>query len=391
MKNYDHLVFPVEEYQRRLDELRERMKARHLDVVIITEPENITYLTGYQTTGYSYFQSIIVPLEKDAFMITRLLEESNVHARTWVEITRPYTDTGDAIQILHSSLLEFGLVENKNIGYEVNCYFFPHYQQDRFKNTFLGQDLYDCSGIVEEGRIVKSDFEIEIMRKSAIATEAGMKAGVDAVKVGLSENDIAAEVHYAMYKAGGEYPAVAPYITSGPRTNIGHATWEGRQIQANECVFLEIGGCIKRYHTAMMRTVYTGKPPQSLLDGESTVLEAIDVAMDIIREGITVSDLDMAVRSVLDRTKSGGRCITRTGYSIGLAFAPSWDEGQILSIKPGESTYLQKNMTFHFIPWLVGIENDTLMMGISETFRVTEDGVESFFKNTPRQLFIKNE
>lgn len=389
MNAFDHLVFPVDEYQRRLDDLRKRMQERHLDVVIITEPENITYLTGYQTTGYSYFQAIIVPLEKDAFMITRLLEESNVYARTWVELTRPYTDTGDAIQILHSALNEFDLIEGKNIGYEVNCYFFPHYQQERFKNTFLGQDVFDCSGIVEEGRVVKSELEIQLMRKAAIATEAGMKAGIESIKPGISENDIAAEVHYAMYKAGGEYPAVAPYITSGPRTNIGHATWEGRKVGANECVFLEIGGCQKRYHTAMMRTIYTGKPPQSLLDAEYTVLEAIEVAFETIREGVTVSDVDMAVRSVLDRTKSGGRCITRTGYSMGLAFAPSWDEGQIISIKPGDSTYLQKNMTFHLIPWLVGIENDTLMMGISETIIVKEDGAESFFNQISRKLFTQ--
>lgn len=387
MMNFDHLVFPVEEYQRRLDELRSRMYDRNLDVVIITEPENITYLTGYQTTGYSYFQAIIVPMSKDAYMITRLLEESNVYARAWVQITRPYTDTGDSIQTLLSSLQEFDLVENTNIGYEMDCYFFPHAKQERLRYMYQGENLYNCTGIVEEGRIVKSKLEIDLMFKAARATEAAMKAGIDAVKVGCSENDIAAEVHHAMFKAGGEYPAVSPYITSGPRTNIGHATWEGREVQKDECVFLEIGGCQKRYHTAMMRTVYTGDPPAELLLAEETVLEALNVAMSTIREGIAVSDVDFAVRQILDTTKSGGRCVTRTGYAIGLAFAPSWDEGQILSIKPGENTYLLENMTFHVIPWLIGIKNDTLMMGISETVRVTRDGAESFFKKTPRKLF----
>ncbi len=73
------------------------------------------YLTDYQTTGYSFFQALVVPLEDEPFMITRAMEESNVHARTWVELTRPYPDTGDAIQSLVQSLREFGL-DTKDVG-----------------------------------------------------------------------------------------------------------------------------------------------------------------------------------------------------------------------------------------------------------------------------------
>src|SRR5690606_8502191 len=104
MRQRDDMTFPFSEYMRRLDELRARMAKRLLDAVVISDPENLMYLTDYQTTGYSFFQALVVPLEKEPFMITRRLEESNVHARTWVEITRPYPDTGDAIQMLVESL-----------------------------------------------------------------------------------------------------------------------------------------------------------------------------------------------------------------------------------------------------------------------------------------------
>ena len=179
---------------------------------------------------------------------------------------------------------------------------------------------------------------------------------------------------------------MAPYITSGPRTNIGHATWEGRQIQKDECVFLEIGGCVKRYHTAMMRTIYLGKPSDIILEAEEVVLEAIDTALDFMREGVTVAEVDFHLRNVL--SKAQGHCITRTGYSIGLAFAPSWDEGQILSIKAGENDFLKENMTFHVIPWLVGVDGDNVM-AISETIRVGKDKAESLF-NFERKLFVKD-
>ena len=93
MRQRDDMTFPFEEYERRLSELRVRIAQRHLDAVVITDPENIMYMTDYQTTGYSFFQALVVPLEQEPFMITRAMEESNIIARTWVERTRPYPDT----------------------------------------------------------------------------------------------------------------------------------------------------------------------------------------------------------------------------------------------------------------------------------------------------------
>ena len=176
-------------------------------------------------------------------MITRKLEESNVIHRTWVEITRPYPDTGDAIQMLVDALREFGL-DKKRIGYERNSYFFPAYHQDCIHTTLTDGKLLDCFGIVEEGRVCKSAMEIALMQNAARATEAGMQAGIDAVQEGVTENEIGAAISAAMFRAGGEPPAVMPYVTSGPRTMIGHATWEGRIVQPNEHFFLRWGAVI---------------------------------------------------------------------------------------------------------------------------------------------------
>jgi Xaa-Pro dipeptidase len=145
MRKRDDMTFPPEEYERRLTGLRERMEQRLLDAVVITDPENLMYLTDYQTSGYSFFQALVVPLEDEPFMITRAMEESNVIERTWVELTRPYPDTGDAIQQLVTSLTEFGLAD-KHIGYERNSYFFPAYQQDRVAPASTGARCWTASG-----------------------------------------------------------------------------------------------------------------------------------------------------------------------------------------------------------------------------------------------------
>ena len=334
-------------------------------------------LTDYQTTGYSYFQALVVPLEAEPFMITRKLEESNVHARTWVEITRPYPDTGDAIQMLVESMREFGL-SDKTVGYERNSYFFPAYHQDSIFTTFAEGRLLDCFGIVEEGRICKSPAEIEIMQRAAKATEAGMRAGFDAVEAGVSENEIGAAISAAMFSAGGEFPAVMPYVTSGPRSMIGHATWEGRTVQPGEHVFLEVGGCYRRHHTAMMRTVVLGELSPSMKKAEERMKIALRSVKEMLRPGVTVSDADNLVRSIISENDVDARLITRSGYSIGIAFPPSWDEGYILSLKHGDTTALREGMTLHLIPWMWGVDGDKTV-GISDTVRITADGCESFF------------
>lgn len=378
MKLRDDMTFPAEEYQRRLDGLRERMKERLLDAVIISDPENLMYLTDYQTTGYSFFQALVVPLDGDCFMVTRKMEESNVYARTWVEKTRPYPDNGDAIQRLIEALREFGL-SHASIGYERNSYFLPAYQQDRVRTGLLEGRLIDCFGIVEEGRVQKSPVEIDVMRKAAAATEAGMKAGIDACVPGVTENEIGAAISEAMFRAGGEPPAVMPYVTSGPRSMIGHATWEGRVVQPGEHVFLEVGGCYRRYHTAMMRTVVLGKLSPSMKEAEARMMQALDEVEAAIRPGLTVSDADNIVRHILTGGAHGGNLITRSGYSIGIAFPPSWDEGYILSLMQGDSQTLKEGMTFHLIPWLWGVDGNKTV-GLSDTIHITKDGCESFFK-----------
>ncbi len=378
MKQRDDMTFPFEEYERRVAALRERMQERLLDAVVITDPENLMYLTDYQTTGYSFFQALVVPLEKEPFMITRELEATNIHARTWVEEARPYPDTGDAIQMLVQSLREFGL-NGGSIGYERNSYFFPAYHQDAIHSTFTDGRLLDCFGIVEEGRVRKSPAEIEIMRRAARATEAGMQAGIAACQPGVTENEIAAEISAAMFRAGGEAPAVMPYVVSGPRAMIGHATWEGRTVQPGEHVFLEVGGCFRRYHTAMMRTIILGEMTDSLLKAQERMKLALREAHANIRPGMTVSDADNMIRQIIQDNDIGARLITRSGYSIGIAFPPSWDEGYIISLKQGNSAILREGMTFHLIPWMWAVDGNKTV-GISDTIHVTADGCESFFE-----------
>jgi Xaa-Pro dipeptidase len=159
---------------------------------------------------------------------------------------------------------------------------------------------------------------------------------------------------------------------------IGHATWEGRIVQPGEHVFLEVGGCYRRYHTAMMRTVVLGKLSPSMYKAQEIMKMALDAVHNNFQPGMTVSDADNMIRNIITKNDIGARLVTRSGYSIGIAFPPSWDEGYIVSLKQGESAVLKPGMTFHIIPWMWGVDGDKTC-GISDTIHITEDGCESFF------------
>ena len=385
MRPRNDLVFPMGEFERRLRELRRRMEQRGLEVVLTTTPENICYLTGFESPGHYYFNALIVPLEGEPIAVPRHLEDSGYQALTWVEIRRPYGDVEDPMSRVRTTLEEFKL-HDKRIGYEKNCWFFTAAQQERLWAACPQAEFIDCSGIIEAGRLIKSEHEIALMRQTARSTEAGIRAGIEATRAGVTEHDIAAEIHYAMIKAGSEWPSLAPFVASGERGAIGHATWAGRRVEPEDCVFLEVGGCLKRYHTAMMRTVFVGEPGAELWAAEKVVHEAMNASLEAIKPGVPAQEIDAVGRQIIANSTFGGQQTSRAGYSIGIALPPDWGEGHILSLQQNEPRRLEPNMTFHLIPWVQMPGKGGI--GFSETVRVTENGCETL-TNFERKLFVK--
>jgi len=385
MRQRGDLPFPMVEYERRLHALRQRMARRDIEVMLTTTPENITYLTGFESPGHWYFQGFLVPLEGEPVMVSRLAEDTGVQAISWVELSRPYQDFEHPMDRLRNTLAEFDF-HTKRIGYEKNCWFFTAAQQEKIFAACPTANFIDCSGIIEEGRLIKSDYEVELMRKAARTAEAGMRAGIDAVRAGVTENDIAAEILYAMTKAGSEWPSIVPFVASGERGAIVHATWAGRAVRSGDIVLLEVGGCLKRYHAAMMRTGFVGEPSQQAREAEKIVQDAVNLALDAIKPGLTAGEVDAVSREFIAKSSFGGVQASRSAYSIGIAVPPDWGEGHILSFYPDNPHVLEPNMTFHLLPW-VQIPGKG-GVSFSETIRVTEDGCETL-TNFERALFVK--
>src|SRR6056297_2586710 len=226
MRDHAGLPFPLDEYHARLGGLRTRMDAMGLVAMLTTTPENITYLTGFESPGHYWWQGMVIPLHGEPTTISRLLEIAGMTALSWIEpeFNVGYRDDQDPMEMLAGQLTAMGL-DGGRVGYERDGWFFTAAQQDRLFSLLPGVDWIDASGTVEEGRVVKSPPEIERIRDAGRTTEAGMRAGIDAVRAGATENEVAAELMSALIRSGSEWPSIVPFVASGERGAIGHATW----------------------------------------------------------------------------------------------------------------------------------------------------------------------
>jgi Xaa-Pro dipeptidase len=366
-------VFPKAEYEARLDKLRARMKEKGFDLVLLSGPENVFYLCGQQTPGYYTFQSLCVPVSGEPFHVVRALEAPNAKLNTHITDITGYADDENPAAVLAAAIKKRGW-QGKRVAIDQSGWFLTI----NLYNRLIAEcgPLLDCTGIVEPSRRVKSSLETGQMEKSGLANDAGMRAGLAVTRAGSTENDIASAIMGASIKAGGEYVGMEPFVTSGPRSGIPHTTWRRRKIEPGDVTVLETSACYNRYHVASFRTVACGKIPQLAHDMYKVCAEGLEAAIDKLRVGNTCADVHNAVQAIIDKNGFTAGYRKRTGYSMGISFAPDWGEGNILSLFRGVDVPLEPGMVFH-VPITLR-EYNKWTVAVSETVMVTEKGPKTF-------------
>jgi len=367
-------LFTPEEYEARIQKVRELMEIKGLDVLVIHSPENIYYLSGYQTPGYYWYQALILPLESAPVFIAPPHEAALIPEFCWIEDSRIYPDTSDWSQVTAEILKEIESATSL-IGLETKSRFLTVDFYQSMCALLPDSRLADGSGLVESCRLLKSSREIDYMREAAKVSSRGMKAGIAAVIEGVSELEIAASVHTELDMAGSEYTGLPAFITSGERSQLVHATWSSKLIESGDLVFMEIPGSVNRYHAAQSRSVFVGDPPEAVLEANRVATEALEVAKGSMKQGVQACSVFKAGSSVINEAKIGYKQGRRIAYGIGTAFPPGWDEGDIFSINTDESRPLMSGMCFHLITTM-RIPN-LGAIGCSDTVLVTEHGVET--------------
>ena len=370
------------------------MEAAGLEVLIVSDPSNMHWLTGYDGWSFYVHQAVIVTGEgpplwwgrgMDAAGATRTvgMEDAAVHGYPdhFVQSTERHP-----MDHLAGLLRDRGLGRGP-IGVEMDNYWFTAAAFGALQAGLPEARFGDATGLVNWQRAVKSEAELALIRQAGALVSRMHARVARTVRPGLRKCDLVAEVYGAglRYDAGlghgGDYPAIVPMMPSGADAAAPHLTWDDRPLQAGEGTFFELAGVSRRYHCPLSRTIFLGRPPQAFRDAETAVLEGMETGLDAARAGATCDDVARAFFGTLKR--HGFEKDSRAGYSIGCSYPPDWGE-RTFSIRQGDRTVLQENMTLHF---MTGLWMEDWGFEITESLRIT-DGAPECLADVPRRLLV---
>jgi ectoine utilization protein EutD len=390
----DMQPFPRDEYLQRIGEAKQRMEAQGFDVLLITDPANMNYLTGYD--GWSFYtpQVVVVALKEELpIWIGRGMDANGARATTFLPDSHivPYPDhyvqaaDKHPMNYVAGELRRMGLAKG-TIALEMDSYYFSPMAYETLRHDLPDISWRDSGLLVNWVRAVKSPRELAYMNQAARIVEKVMETGIESIRPGVRQCDAVAQIYHAQISGteefGGDYPSIVPMLPTGIETSTPHITWRDAPYKLGEATILELAGCRLRYHCPMARTLFLGKPTQKVKDTADIVVEGLNRALETARPGLTCEDVEAAWREAISR--HGIIKESRIGYSTGLNYPPDWGE-HTMSLRPGDQTELQTNMTFHMI---CGIWEADWGIEISECFRITETGAEPFC-DFPRRLFVK--
>lgn len=390
------LPFTREEYAQRLARVRAAMARAELDLLIVYDPSNMAWLTGYDGWSFYVHQCVLISLDQDPVWYGRRQDSNGAIRTCWMNPETHVTWYPDyyvqnpdmhPMEYLSQSILPHWQWHRGRIGVEMDNYYFSAKAYTSLLANLPEATLVDANGLVNWCRAIKSPTEIEYMRVAGRIVDEMHARILDMVEPGLPKSRLVAEIYRAGVEGveghGGDYPAIVPLLPTGKDAAAPHLTWDDAPFKKGEGTFFEIAGVYRRYHAPLSRTVFLGRPTRDFLRGESALLEGIENGLAVAKPGNRCCDLAMALGAAMDKwgfDRGGARC----GYPIGLSYPPDWGE-RTMSLRPSDDTVLEPGMTFHFMP---GMWMDDWGLEITESILITETGVETLC-NFPRQLFVK--
>ena len=391
----ENMLFTKEEYKRRVRKTKEMMDRGGMKMLLVMDPANMNYLTGYDGWSFYVHQGVIISLDmENPFWFGREQDANGAKLTSWLPDDCIYGYPDEYVQSRYThtmrwvaDLLREKDLDKKSFGVEMDGYWFNARMYTTLLEELPQVKLMDGTNLVNWIRAVKSPAEIEYMRQAAQICKSVMQIAIDEIDVGVWEKDVAAKVCAAQIAGtdefGGSSPAIFPIMPSAERTSTAHLTFDpDRQYKKKDVVLLELCGARHRYHIPLSRTVYLGDPPEDLRNTADGVVKGLQQTLSFIQPGVTAEEVEAQWRKAIAHT--GMVKPSRVGYSYGLNYVPDWGEHTV-SLRPGDKTVLEPGMTLHFMP---GIWLETYGFECSEPVLITENGCEKFIE-FPQKLFAR--
>ncbi|MEM6414883.1 MAG: Xaa-Pro peptidase family protein [Pseudomonadota bacterium] len=393
-------AFDRAEYVERLSKTKGYMAAADLDLLIVSQPENMDYLSGYANQTYPFLGFIIVVPEDDeplwlgrestdmpAALLTSFMgrdrfigypESCHSGSEIWE------TNSDDTVESFLANVLAERGWEKRRIGLEVETSNLPANFLQRIQNLLPDATLVQADGLGRRMRIVKSLKEVEYIRQAGVMVERAMDVAIASIAEGARQCDTAAAAYQALISGTPEFGGRIPEIefTVGDRQPALRSLWTDEPYRQGELASLELFANRLGYKAAVTRSVSVGKPSDFVANMMAVVIDAMHEASERIRPGITYGQVGEMFHTA----------ISRHGYEarpgVGYSFNDWGDDAKAAWLAPGDDMVFAPNHIVHMIP-IMRMENGDWSLSMSSTLRVMETGAPEQITSAPNQLIIK--
>ena len=374
------LHFSDQEFSNRKKNTIESMKKLSLDAILMFRQESMYWLTGYDTFGFVFFQTLIMDQKGNIILLTRAPDLRQAQNTSNIDDIRIWMDEdgSNPINDLKIILDELNL-KNKKIGVEYEAYGMTGRNAIRLNKSLEKYcHLEDQSELITKLRVIKSNEEIIYVKKAAELADRALNEVWKCAKAGVSESKILAEMNRVIFEGGGDYPANEFIIGSGKNALLCRYQSDKQILSNPDQLTIEWAGTFKHYHSAMFRTIPIGRAEKKHFKMHEATIEALKNCEKKLVPGNKVGEVFDAHAQTFDELGFNKARMNACGYSLGATFSPNWMDWPMLYTK-NPYTIEQGNIFFmHMI--LMDSENQ-LAMNIGETYLVTKNGNERLGKH----------
>ncbi len=365
------LHFGQDEFAGRLERLKAAMKEEKLDAILLFAQESMYWLTGYDTYGYSFFQTLVVKADGSMVLLTRSADLRQARHTSNIERIEIWIDrvNADPTMDLKNLLSDLDLL-GMRLGIEYDAHGLTGRTTRLLDQqlTSFGQ-ITDASQIVSRLRLIKSPAEIAYVEKAASLADDALDAALPLIGPGGSEADILAAMQGAVLAGGGDYPANDFIIGSGADALLCRYKAGRRNLDAQDQLTLNWAGVSAHYHAAMMRTVVIGEPTNRHRELYSACRETIQAVEMVLRPGNTFGTVFDIHAKIMDERGLARHRLNTCGFSLGARFSPTWVESQMFHI--GNPQEILPDMSL-FVHMIIMDSDSGTAMTLGQTYLTTD-------------------
>jgi Xaa-Pro dipeptidase len=369
------LHFELSEFDARRERLLAKMAEEKLDALLLFAQESMYWLTGYDTFGYCFFQTLVVKSDGSMTLLTRSADLRQARNTSIIENILIWVDRPNADPTLDLKNL---LSDLDLLGAKIGVEYDTHGMTGRVARLLDNQlasfcQMGDASYLVSTLRLVKSPAEIAHARKAGQLADAALDAALPLIRPGADEAAILAAMQGAVLAGGGDYPANEFIVGSGADALLCRYKAGRRRLDAKDQLTLEWAGVSAHYHAAMMRTVVIGEQDFRQKELYSACLQNLTAIEEVLRPGKTFGDVFDVHARVMDERGLTRHRLNSCGYSLGARFSPSWMEHQMFHA--GNPQEITADMTL-FVHMIVMDSDSGTAMTLGQTYLTTDGAPE---------------